>query len=1240
MEIDRKIIEDWAKQYSSQSDFPLLVSMMVYATLAPGDYSFIPWGSAINIGGWDGLVCSEKGAGFIPVGRSIIEFGTDDKTKTKAEHDFNTRINSKNEVIDRKQTTFIFMTPRCWKGCEKWQEEKKKEKVWKDVRVYDSRGIADLLKNMQSVTAWLARKIGLRPERGVVDAERYWIEGSLSPVVTLNSRFFVAGRTAQIEKLEKTMSSEIPIVGVLASSKEEAIDFILAAGMSFSGDNSKRFKSKAIVVEDAGALRNLPTNQHLIIIPTFEDARSLYYMAVQGNCVLIPLGADTDYQQVKIELTRPDKQELVSALEECGLDHDRAENTVRDATCSITAIKKELGFFVQRAEWLNNENVSELFAALLCGRWDEKVEGDKHIIEQLTGKPYGEYRQMMVRWSGLPLSPVLQIGTTWRLVSPLSLWADLKNHLIVNWQGLLNEVCLKVFLHSDSDTEEKYSTQLRDGLLQSLIIVALHGQRLRFIGNGQEYVNGIVEEILRQDTSQQWKHIHSSLMMFAEAAPEVFIKYVHESLANPEHSIISLFEENKEFFFPESHHADLLWALEGLAWAPEYLKETTELLLELTEQDPGGTLGNRPFNSLIEIYNPWVPQTSVDNKSRSIILRGFIDKQYSRMWDLLLALLPKIGMVFSFTHKPRWRQFDYELVKSNPQATLYQFISDVVDMLKTSYDGSDKKMAEIINHIEPLPHKIRKELIDWIGATVKSLKGHSAESSKALREALWYQGLQGRRDYTDFSKEELEAIKKAYEDLVPQDVVQRDIWLFDETFPHLPIPTNDIKDIDKSNEECMRLREEACRNWLAVLGVDETIDLRRRVGEPATLGNTLARIDESEELLVKVVSLLENDDDYAFARSYLAEKERKIGEEAMVGLYKTFAGKGQSVENNVRFLCCLNQSLDLWELIETLDDEIQSEYWRRVHVLFFGPDANRSLYAVEKLIAAGKAITALNGSWHHADRFPTAVLQKVLVKAISIPLELNATIDYMSAEAYLEELHKRTDRNEADLENLEWYYLPLMRHYPKKMDIELLIKHLNHDPEYFAELLTYFFIPDDGVSKDEIPSNDEEREKMRANAERAYALFDLWKNLPGVDDEGKIDADFLSDWFEKAIKAAKTRKREKGAYIQLGKLFAQYPEKSEHWPAMDLFALMETVKSESFFRNYECAMFNKRGFTSRGPYEGGDIERNESDYFKGLYKQCAVSYPKVAKVFNSLAKQYEGMAKEMDDEATITQLDY
>ncbi len=126
MEIDRDKIEDWATEYTAQAEFPLLIAKMVYATLAPGDYSYIPWGSAVNIGGWDGLVCSENGAGFIPAGRSIIEFGTDKSPKKKAEKDYSARTNSKGEIIDKSETTFIFMTPHCWKGCEKWQESKKK----------------------------------------------------------------------------------------------------------------------------------------------------------------------------------------------------------------------------------------------------------------------------------------------------------------------------------------------------------------------------------------------------------------------------------------------------------------------------------------------------------------------------------------------------------------------------------------------------------------------------------------------------------------------------------------------------------------------------------------------------------------------------------------------------------------------------------------------------------------------------------------------------------------------------------------------------------------------------------------------------------------------------------------------------------------------------------------------------------------------------------------------------------
>lgn len=74
--------------------------------------------------------------------------------------------------------------------------------------------------------------------------------------------------------------------------------------------------------------------------------------------------------------------------------------------------------------------------------------------------------------------------------------------------------------------------------------------------------------------------------------------------------------------------------------------------------------------------------------------------------------------------------------------------------------------------------------------------------------------------------------------------------------------------------------------------------------------------------------------------------------------------------------------------------------------------------------------------------------------------------------------------------------------------------------------------------------------------------------------------------------------------------------------------------------SYNAGLFNKRGFTSRGPYDGGGIERGNAELFKSLYEKYNKKYQRVSKVFKDLWAQYERMAKEMDDEADITKLDY
>jgi hypothetical protein len=87
--------------------------------------------------GWDGQIKSNSPSAWIPSGFSGWEFGCDQDPKRKAEGDYAART----DVIsaaDRKQTVFIFVTPRNWPGKDAWAKGKKVRGQWKDVKAYDA----------------------------------------------------------------------------------------------------------------------------------------------------------------------------------------------------------------------------------------------------------------------------------------------------------------------------------------------------------------------------------------------------------------------------------------------------------------------------------------------------------------------------------------------------------------------------------------------------------------------------------------------------------------------------------------------------------------------------------------------------------------------------------------------------------------------------------------------------------------------------------------------------------------------------------------------------------------------------------------------------------------------------------------------------------------------------------------------------------------------------------------------
>ena len=143
----------------------------------------------------------------------------------------------------------------------------------------------------------------------------------------------------------------------------------------------------------------------------------------------------------------------------------------------------------------------------------------------------------------------------------------------------------------------------------------------------------------------------------AEAAANEFLNAVEKGLAPRESPIAKLYPQETSGVFGQNYLTGLLWALETLAWDPQYLARVVVLLGELAAIDPGGNWANRPSNSLVEILLPWHPQTCADIAKREAALRTLISEQPKVGWNVLLSLLPGAHSVASGTHRPVWRRF-------------------------------------------------------------------------------------------------------------------------------------------------------------------------------------------------------------------------------------------------------------------------------------------------------------------------------------------------------------------------------------------------------------------------------------------------------------------------------------------------------------------------------------------------------------------------------------------------------
>ena len=1235
--ITRDQLGSWANTPESKSNFPYLISRLIRATTAKDTKVNIPWGSATYIGGWDGIVDSKEKTRYVPEGISLWELGTNQDPQSKANADYEKRTGDP-LGYNPPDATFVFVTPRTWTKKEEWVSQKKEEKKWKDVIVYDGISLEQWLDEAPAVSRWFASQ-GYAD--GIITADEHWKEWSCLGQLELTPDCVLAGRDTAREALIKLLEGNPSIIGVRASTKGEAIAFILATMKSSDSEVSGRFFSTTLIIDQEDRFRSVSSStQHALnLIVRFDSAEPFGVATREGHHVLVPLGADVEFSQDPITLPAVDREALIEALEASGLSRFDASKYTKESGHDITILKKLLGFPSYGATWMKTQTIREIIPALLLGRWDESYPGDVELLEKLSGMSYAKYKEVLAKWLNLPESPLKKIGETWRLTSPLDLWRSISTHLVdQDFQSLAD--CFIQAYHSGNPVLESqldlpdyitkrrtYSDWVREGLAQSLILISMLqvGVSLRDPKSWVDRING---DLLSNARGETWVSINRELPLIAEASPQIFLNSVSLSLSHRPPEIMDMFKEQPGLLDPIVSHTGLLWALEELAWMPSYFRNACSLLYKLAVLDPGGSVSNRPLNSLTEIFKAWHYQTLAPFAERVKVLREMLPKNVDVSWKLLKSLLPSFSSETAFlTHRMRWRMFWEKADISYTYQESFDMYSEVVDMLIGLCDGDETRFSDLIEAAPDCTPRDRERILTWAQENLGNTEHKKGQAWHTLREILNRHKQHPDTEWA-LNGHELSPFEQLYIQLQPEDVQVRNVWLFNEDdHTQMIDPATAIR------------RKTAVVELLRELGLERVLELRLEVKYPWYLGEALAKVIKDEQDLQSVWLCLEDDAPHiAFAHGFISQKLKCEGAPWMQTLVKELLEKGYSDKAVANVLVVARLGQELWQYIETLGEGVHQEYWLRMDPIFNDLTNEEVIEGINKLLQHRRFSFAVREAWLHGSDLPSSILIEVLRKWDTGESLEPSSLCGCEIRSIFRELNKRTNIDKETYCELETLYLPQLTDVGGQVGVPHLEEELASNPESFIQLLKWLYKP-----KDEDRQRKEQEglseEQVQNAARRADLMLGAWRKIPGMQEDGTIDGTKLREWIDAARALAKECDRLEGADSCIGQLLAKYPEDSPNRPAKTIFQVIEDINTEQLKTGYSNGMCNKRGVTIRRAFDGGCIERDRAEYFGELASSLMCDYPNVAEIFQGLQDEYRALANRYDEEAHRGKLD-
>lgn len=1205
--------------------------------------------------GWDGYVDSGAATPWIPIGISGWEFGCNADPGRKAQFDYSARLRQVSEE-ERKNTTFVFVTPRKWPEKQTWEKARRSEKQFRDVRAFDAGDLEQWLEQSVATQTWFAELIGASTE-GLRSLESCWTQWA-DPTDPRLSRELFSG---QAETAKGVLTDWLrdptsrPLV-ISAESSEEALAFLHCAAEAV--DNTKTWlNSRCIVIDSALALQKaVRASANFIAVVTSREAEEAIAGLYRNQPVILIRPRSSLDDRADIALDALDDDSFRKGMQAMGVDEHEAERLARVSGQYPTILRRALSTIpaIRQPGWSQVPALaSQIIRLGFAGAWVTTKAADRAVLAALFGTDYERVEEVLAHLRHVQGTPIWEAGNVAGVVSKVDILtacsAAITKGMIDRFfdvaRAVLSETDPALDLPEDEQwaasfygKSRDHSETLRAGICESLVLLAVSGDKLfgqRLGINCRDKVDALVRTLLMPFNERTWLSQRRDLQHYAEASPEAFLDIVEEDLGSDAPKIHALMSSGGNTLFSSCPRTGLLWALESLAWDPKRMPRVVDILAMLSTIEITDNIGNKPEASLKAIFLWWMPQTAASASQRTTALERLCRRVPKIGWRICLAQLNTQNA--SGSSRPRWRSDGIGAGIVDQGKENWEFRIKAIDLAIDWPHHDHRTLGDLVEHV----HQFDDGRADRLWSAVDAWRAShpTEEEMAALRERIRRHTDTRRGRRRNMSVGNRAKSRAAYESLAPQDVVISHQWLFtnhwvDESFAELE---DDNYDFRKREERIANLRVSALKEVWEAQGYEGFVRLCVSGNAASTTGwhlsNSIIDFDKSFEVLLRLI----RDE---------GEQHRRAIDGAISGVLNgreksdldTLMADGiaaltQDRDTNgiVRLLLGAPFNGATWRHVDVLDTPLQDRYWADVMPRWERQSQEEFNVAIARLVDAKRPRAAFEFVSIDLEKIEPQTLYSLLLSVATIGNEPAGThmLSGHSIAKAIAIMDESKQIAEDAMASLEFTYIDAIEQARAKATN--LERQLASSPLLYVQVLSYLYRRIDG-GEDPVEWKIQNPELAAATASRAHSLLTHIHHLPGTEANGRVDEVALIAWIEETRRLAKDFGRLEPADQMIGELLYNKQIGADGiWPSEPVREALEHVRSRAMARGMSLATYNGRGATWRG--EGGKQERDLAATYQRYASALAYSHPFVSQMLQQIAEFYERDADHEDASA-------